>query len=134
MRRVEEMHATGMKAQPLVEQKVPAIETVLDPKENSRVKPDPAAHLIAEQQNAAQLIAGRQVTAQMSAEQLAAAPQQDDAARQQGVDDEDDINIVGDSDEDAKTAAEDTAKTAAEDPATAKTAVTSGDTDVDTTE
>ena len=82
-----------------------------------------AAHLIAEQ-HAAQLIAV----------QLAAAPQQDDAAQQQGVDDEDDINVVGDSDEDAKAAAKDTAKTDAEDTATAKTAVTSGDTDVDTTE
>jgi hypothetical protein len=122
-RRVEEMHATGMRAQQLVEHKVPAIETVLDPKGDSRVKPDPAAHLIAEQ-HAAQLIA----------EQLAAAPQQDDAAQQQGVDDEDDINVVGDSDEDAKAAAKDTAKTDAEDTATAKTAVTSGDTDVDTTE
>ena len=123
-RRVEKMNAAGIKAQSLVEQKAPAIEAVHIPRDNSQVNPDPAAHLIAEQQNAAQLIA----------EQLAAAPQQDDAARQQGVGDEDDINIVGDSDEDAKAAAEDTAKTAAEDTATAKTAVTSGDTDVDTTE
>ena len=98
----------------------------------SRVKPDPAAQLIAEQQNAAQLIADRQVTAQLVAEQLAAAPQQDDAARQQGVDDEGDIDVVGDSDEDAKAAAKDTAKTEG-DTATAKTAI-GGVSDVDDAE
>ena len=114
----------------MVEQKAPAIETVLDPRQDSRVDPDPAAQLVAEQQ----------ITAQLSAEQLTAAPQQDDAARQQGEGDEDEDNIVGDSDEDAKATEggpdEDptTAKTAAENPASAKTADTSGDTDVDITE
>ena len=138
-RRVEEMDATGIRAQPLVAQKAPTIEAVLDPRQDSRVDPDPAAQLIAEQQIAAQLIAERQVTAQLIAKQLATAPQQDDAARQQGEGDEDDNNIVGDSDEDAKANEggpdEDhiTAKTAAEDPATAKTAVISGDTDDDIT-
>jgi hypothetical protein len=73
-RRVKEMNATGLKAQQLVEQKVPTIEIVQDPKGNSRVKPDAAAHLIAELQTA----------------QLAAAAQQEDAAQQQDVDDDDD--------------------------------------------
>jgi hypothetical protein len=49
-RRVEEMEATGIRAQPLVEQKAPAIVSVLDPREDSRVDPDPAAQLLAEQQ------------------------------------------------------------------------------------
>jgi hypothetical protein len=116
------MNATGMKAQPLVGQKAPAIEAVHEPRENSRVKPDPAAHLIAEQEMAAQLIAGPQD----------AAPQQEDAARQQGVDDEGDIDVVGDSDEDAKAAAKEAAKTN-EDTATAKTAI-GGVSDVDDAE
>jgi hypothetical protein len=117
-RRVEELDATGIKAQPLVGQKAPLIETALDPRD-SRVKPDPAAQLIAEQRDAAQLITV----------QLAAAPQQVDAAPQQGEGEgyEGDLNIVGYSDEEAKTA-----KT--EDTATAKTAENSGDTNVDTTE
>jgi hypothetical protein len=100
-RRVEEMNAAGLKAQPLVEQKAPAIKVVHEPRESSRVKPDPAAHLIAEQENAAQ---------------------QEDAARQQGVDDDADLDIVGNSDEDAKAAAKDTAKTEG-DTTTAKTAI-----------
>jgi phosphoglycolate phosphatase-like HAD superfamily hydrolase len=100
---VEEMNATGMKAQPLVEQKAPAIGAVHGLRENSRVRPDPAAHLIAEQEIAAQ---------------------------QQGVDD--DLDVVGDSDEDAKAAAKDTAKTEG-DTATAKTAI-GGISDVDVAE
>ena len=48
-RRVEEMEAAGISAQPLVEQKAPAIESVHDPREGSRVDPDPAAQLIAAQ-------------------------------------------------------------------------------------
>jgi hypothetical protein len=95
------MNAAGLKAQPLVEQKAPAIKVVHEPRESSRVKPDPAAHLIAEQEIAAQ---------------------QEDAARQQGVDDDDNLDIVGNSDEDAKAAAKDTAKTEG-DTTTAKTAI-----------
>ena len=105
------MNATGIKAQPLVGQKAPAITAVHGPRENSRVKPDPAAHLIAEQEIAAQ---------------------QEDAARQQGVEDEADLDIVGFSDEDAKAAAKDTAKTDG-DTATAKTAI-GGISDVDVAE
>jgi hypothetical protein len=105
------MNAAGLKAQPLVEQKAPAIKVVHEPRESSRVKPDPAAHLIAEQEIAAQ---------------------QEDAARQQGVDDEADLDIVGNSDEDAKAAAKDTAKTDG-DTATAKTAI-GGVSDVDVAE
>ena len=108
-RRVEEMNAAGLKAQPLVEQKAPAIGAVHGLRENSRVKPDPAAQLIAEQEIAAQ---------------------QEDAAQQQGVDD--DLDVVGDSDEDAKAAAKDTAKTEG-DTATAKTAI-GGVSDVDDAE
>ena len=78
-RRVKEMNATGLKAQQLVGQKVPTIEIVQDPKGNSRVKPDAAAHLIAELQTA----------------QLAAAAQQEDAAQQQDVDDDDGAAPVG---------------------------------------
>jgi hypothetical protein len=111
---VEKMDATGLKAQPLVEHKIPAIELVHDPEGGSWARPDATAQLIAEQKAA----------------QLAAAPQQEETAR----DDEDDINIVGDSDEDAKAAAKDTAKTDAEDTADPKTAITGGDTNVDTTE
>jgi len=91
-RRVEEMNAAGLKAQPLVEQKAPAIGAVPGLRVNSRVRPDPAAHLIAEQEIAAQ----------------------------QGVDD--DLDVVGVSDEDAKDAAKATAKTDG-DTATTKTAI-----------
>ena len=111
------MDATGLKAQPLVEHEIPAIELVHDPEGVSRARPDATAHLVAEQKAA----------------QQAAAPQQEGTARG----DEEDFNVVGDSDDDAKTAtdAKDTATEAkdtatdAEDTATDKTAI-GGESDV----
>ena len=56
-RRVKEMNAAGLKAQPLVEHKVPVIELVRD--ENVGFRPDATAQLIAEQK-ASQLAATQQ--------------------------------------------------------------------------
>ena len=114
-RRVEKMDATGLKAQPLVEHKIPAIELVHDPEGVSWARPDATAQLVAEQKAA----------------QLAAAPQQEETARG----DEEEFNVVGDSDDDAKTDTKDTATDAkdtatdAEDTATDKTAI-GGESDV----
>jgi hypothetical protein len=50
-RRVDEMDAAGISAQPSVEQKAPAIEATHDPRADSRVVSDPAAQLLDECSN-----------------------------------------------------------------------------------